>query len=482
MPLYRVLHECTVASAASPVGGEFLLRLVKQLLVELCGPREGEVSFREVIYGNRPDNMRPPDDGRSGPTPPLLENTCMQPRCWKGAKHPGPSGDLAGSSDVGATRKSGCLDCYYGRARKRSAETLEKERLMRSSRSVGGVRKQQGRWVGLWREDGVKKSRVLGLCKGMTKGEARTAVSKIVAGLRKNGSQAWLGPFVEQTYFPFYTRKWKASTRQENVWRVTHHILSRFADRALASIHRDELQDFIDAKARQFSFSVVDHLRWDLNQIFTMAIAEGLLERNPAQLLFTPKEAAKPIRRAMNIADVQLCLSVLDQRERLILKLAILAGMRPGEIFGLTWPRMNASSAEILQRVYRGLIDTPKTKQSLRKVALSEGLVIDIEAWRSACPGATWVFPSEAGTPMSKDNCWRRNIQPKLEAAGLGWVNFQVIRRTHATLMKELGADPKLSADQMGHSLDVNQNVYTQTSVDSRLVIVNKLERFVMLH
>ena len=70
---------------------------------------------------------------------------------------------------------------------------------MRSSRSVGGVRKQQGRWVGLWREDGVKKSRVLGLCKGMTKGEARTAVSKIVGGLRKNGSQAWLGPFVEQT-------------------------------------------------------------------------------------------------------------------------------------------------------------------------------------------------------------------------------------------------------------------------------------------
>ena len=88
------------------------------------GRGRGAVSFREVIYGKRPDNMRPPDDGRSGPTPPLLENTCMQPRSWTGAKHPGPSGDLAGSSDVGATRKSGCLDCYYRRARKRSAETL----------------------------------------------------------------------------------------------------------------------------------------------------------------------------------------------------------------------------------------------------------------------------------------------------------------------------------------------------------------------
>ena len=78
---------------------------------------------------------------------------------------------------------------------------------------------------------------------------------------------------------------------------------------------------------------------------------------------------------------------------------------------------------------------------------------------------------------MSKDNCWRRNIQPRLAEAGLGWVNFQVMRRTHVTLMKALGADGKLVADQLGHSLDVNQNVYTQSSVESRLGIVNQLEK-----
>lgn len=50
------------------------------------------------------------------------------------------------------------------------------------------------------------------------------------------------------------------------------------------------------------------------------------------------------------------------------------------------------------------------------------------------------------------------------------------MRRTHSTLMKLLKADPKLVADQLGHSLDVNQNVYTQSPVESRLVIVNQLE------
>jgi len=44
---------------------------------------------------------------------------------------------------------------------------------------------------------------------------------------------------------------------------------------------------------------------------------------------------------------------------------------------------------------------------------------------------------------------------PKLAAAGLAWCNFQAMRRTHATLMRQLKADPKMVADQLGHSVDV---------------------------
>jgi hypothetical protein len=41
------------------------------------------------------------------------------------------------------------------------------------------------------------------------------------------------------------------------------------------------------------SFSTVDHLRWDLKQVFDMAISKGHFERNPAQLLFTPRDAPR---------------------------------------------------------------------------------------------------------------------------------------------------------------------------------------------
>jgi integrase len=358
---------------------------------------------------------------------------------------------------------------------------------MRTRHSTGGVRKQRGRWLGMWYADGKRQSRVVGSIRDMTKTKAREEVAKIVAGERamREMNRAWkFGEFVEHVYFPYYSRKWKHSTRENNVNRISVHLVAPFADRELASFRRDELQDLLDLKAKGLSFSVVDHLRWDLKQIFDMALAEGQVVRNPALLLFTPNEAKKPVRRAMTIKEVQLCFGALDQRERLIGKLAILAGMRPGEIFALTWGRLTATHADIRQRVYRRKIDTPKTDHSMRQAALSAGLLADIENWRMiavATGDNAWVFPSERMTPLSKDNCWRRVMHPALAKVGLEWANFLVMRRTHATLMKALGVDGKLVADQMGHSLDVNQNVYTQSPVESRLGMVNQLEKSLMV-
>jgi integrase len=73
-------------------------------------------------------------------------------------------------------------------------------------------------------------------------------------------------------------------------------------------------------------------------------------------------------------------------------------------------------------------------------------------------------------------------MRPALEKVGLEWANFHVMRRTHSTLMKQLKADPKLVADQLGHTVDVNLNVYTQSPVASRQVIVNELERSLVVN
>ncbi|MGP0076170.1 MAG: tyrosine-type recombinase/integrase [Bryobacteraceae bacterium] len=311
----------------------------------------------------------------------------------------------------------------------------------------------------------------------MTKSDAKEKLAELIRESHQAGEITLFGPFVEGPYFDFYSRKWKASTAENNKQRIRTHLVAKYRERPLASFKRDELQDFLDSKGGM-SFSVVDHLRWDLKQVFDMAIAEGHIRLNPALLLFTPREAKRPDHPVMTIKDVVAVFQALGVRERAIAKLAIIGGMRPGEIFGLRWDRVAETFAKVEQRIYRGLIDTPKTHHSVREAALAAGLFRDLEAWRAtSCLGPkSYVFPSERGTALSKDNVWRRNMQPRLAAVGLGWCNFQVMRRTHATLMRQLKADPKLVADQLGHSVDVSLNVYAQSPVAGRLALVNELE------
>jgi integrase len=156
----------------------------------------------------------------------------------------------------------------------------------------------------------------------------------------------------------------------------------------------------------------------------------------------------------------------------------VLVGLRPGEIFGLRRKRLSENTAHIQERIYRGKLDTPKTQKSIRVVALSASVREDLENWLAVSPIGRegWLFPSEKlDMPLSKDNALYRYIRPRLTTVKLEWVDFQAMRRTHSSLMRELGVDPKIVADSMGHDVNVNLNVYTQTSIETKLEAVEVL-------
>jgi hypothetical protein len=78
------------------------------------------------------------------------------------------------------------------------------------------------------------------------------------------------------------------------------------------------------------SFRVVAHLRFDLRHIFRVAVADGYIERNPAELLFTPRTANRAVRPTAAAEEMAQAFAAVELRERLILKLAGIAGTRPG--------------------------------------------------------------------------------------------------------------------------------------------------------
>jgi len=58
----------------------------------------------------------------------------------------------------------------------------------------------------------------------------------------------------------------------------------------------------------------------------------------------------------------------------------------------------------------------------------------------------------------------------------LEWVNFQVLRRTNASLSRKAKVDDKVSADQRGHGLGVSLGVYSISDLEQEVEAVTKLE------
>ena len=365
---------------------------------------------------------------------------------------------------------------------------MRRKRFQRGSLST---RKRKGRnyWYAQWREEGCPKSKEIGLCSKMTRVEAGAKLAEIMvpvnAGAGKAEAITWtFAKFCRLVYLPVCQAKWKKSTGMTETNRLEFHLIGTLGDRCMEEITREELQSFLDCKALTNGRSMVDHLRFRLRSIFAFAISEGVVDRNPATELFTPRVCKEARAHQVLSPDQAIAMiGALDLREKVIARLAIWEGMRPGEILSLQVGDLDQDSVWVRRRLYRGNLDDPKSKRSARRVALSIGTVSVLVMWLTQLEVAdreSWLFPSESGKPIARDNVWRRYMQPKLKAVRLEWATFQVMRRTFATLSKQAGVDAHTRSAQMGNTVDVNENEYAVASFEQKLAAVRRLESAVI--
>jgi integrase len=87
------------------------------------------------------------------------------------------------------------------------------------------------------------------------------------------------------------------------------------------------------------------------------------------------------------------------------------------------------------------------------------------------------VFASVAkGAPMRDNTILTRFIKPAARKLGIGWVNWQVLRRSHATWLKLAGADVKDAQAQLRHSrATTTLDLYQQFIPASQRRAVDKL-------
>src|SRR5262249_30306499 len=155
---------------------------------------------------------------------------------------------------------------------------------------------------------------------------------------------------------------------------MQNHVLPSFGKTAIGEISKFDLQVHLNSLAQNYSKSVVGKVRTWVKAVLAEAVEQGYIEQNPAQKLKMPT-AAEPCTRFLTKAEIARLLCGLEGRDRLIVRLFIVCGFRPGELFVLRWRVIDDGvSIRVEEAIARGekgrKIGEPKTRASKKPVAL----------------------------------------------------------------------------------------------------------------
>lgn len=209
-----------------------------------------------------------------------------------------------------------------------------------------------------------------------------------------------------------------------------------------------------------------------IHGVLRAALAEAermeLVSRNVAKAV-RPPTLASPGRRALTVAEARHFLVVVaDDRLEALFVLALVMGLRRGEVLGLTWNDVDLDARTLhvrrsVQRVGGRLrLVEPKTHSSRRPVPMP-ATAVDVltrhrerQAKERVAAGEVWqdnglVFASTVGTLLEPRNVSRRFNQLR-DRAGLPWLRLHDLRHGCATFLLAAGVEPRTVMEILGHA------------------------------
>jgi len=344
-------------------------------------------------------------------------------------------------------------------------------------------------WRGRWHSytvdaDGVEQrhnhTRTLGLKSEMTKDEAKKKLRDIIdreglqAGKTRPSPDVTFEWFWKNNYLQMKKGEWSEATRSAVESVINRHVLPAFGSVKLGDLSKLALQTHLYEVAANWSESVAKKVRVYVKAALEEAVDQDYIGKNPARRLAVGK-TRKPNKR--NHTPEELCklFAGLVGEDHLILRIFVLAALRPGEQFALKWSDFKGDILSVqraVRRVKKGenRVGDPKTEGSVGQVYLPVSLQTELAHWKEiARPSSDdeYTFRSRKGTPRDAHNYLRRHLKPLAAALGVPNLTFQSLRRTFATLMQGKGT-PKDAQTQLRHK-DVltTMNVYTQPIPES---------------
>lgn len=222
-------------------------------------------------------------------------------------------------------------------------------------------------------------------------------------------------------------------------------------------------------------------MRTTLSKVLQAAVEWGYLMENPSRGIRAGSR--EPVRERLHLdpAQVQRLVSALREPCRTLVVVAVLTGLRIGEILALRWGRIDLlrGTITVSETYSNGRFSPPKTRSSKRTIAMCTTLreMLLAHRRRSGQVGPdNLVFATRKQTPLSAHNLLLRVLRPTCKSLELPPVSWHSLRHTMATQLGEVGTPARTAQEILGHSdVAMTLNVYTHPPLESQRAALERV-------
>jgi integrase len=315
---------------------------------------------------------------------------------------------------------------------------------------------------------------------GKSREEAKVKGDKALAEL--NGQRVSVSPDMKLgDWLTVYIESYKSGAVQDK-WRDQLNLLANkvppyLSNKKVAEITPIELQRAVNDFGITKSQGYTNKYRVLLKSALCEAVENGIISKNPATKITTPKKPSKP-RRAYGLEEAKIILQYAPEYDNIAIATAVVAllltGIRRGELLGLMWSDIDKDTLHIRRGVYmQGNKPTvedyrAKTRSSIRDVPLVESLknMLDKLPRKSL-----YIFSDSKGGLMDVSNFTRE--YNKLFAylntrKPIFKLSPHCLRHTYATLSLDSGANLRTVQLLLGHTDPKTTARYTHPDEDAK--------------
>ena len=293
-------------------------------------------------------------------------------------------------------------------------------------------------------------------------------------------------------WFDTWMEEYKKSTVKISTYRnykihYDSYIRKSLGKKKLASVRADHIQKvYNDLMRKDFTTGTIKLVSAVLNGCFKQAEKNSMINKNPVPLATIPKGKERKERKVFTPEEQTVFLKYIkDSYLYNFFALALMTGMRNGELRGLKWSDIDFDNQKIFVNhtlIYiegeGHILVSPKTKTSRREIPMIDSAKEILLEQRKLCEGCLgeeaengYVYCLETGDPITRDrvtielNKITKAIQVKDKQ--FKRITCHCLRHTFATRCIENGMQPQVLKTILGHSsLAMTMDLYSHVLPD----------------